>query len=153
MKAEILRHACRYDDPDLPGQPVYDQAGALCFREAGAEREILLITSLRTKRMILPKGWSEPGMSLRDTARQEAWEEAGVQRGLYAKDPLGSYLYEKLSKKGDPRICRVHVFVCQVTEMSGDFPEAGRRRLHWMQPGEAAKQVREPALQDILRRF
>ncbi len=153
MKPEVLRHACRYDDPELPGQPVYSQAGALCFREGLQGHEILLITSLRTKRMILPKGWSEPGRTLRDTARQEAWEEAGVAHGIYSVGPIGSYLYEKLSKKGDIRTCRVQVFTCQVIEMSDKFPEAGRRSLRWLKPEIAARQVREPALQGLLRHF
>lgn len=153
MKPEVLRHACRYDDPELPGQPVYDQAGALCFRDGVQGREILLITSLRTKRMILPKGWSEPGRTLRDTARQEAWEEAGVAHGIYSVGPIGSYLYEKLSKKSDIRTCRVQVFTCQVIEMSDEFPEAGRRSLRWFKPEIAARQVREPALQGLLRYF
>ena len=35
------------------------QVAALCWRRAPL-LEILLVTSLRTKRWILPKGWPEP---------------------------------------------------------------------------------------------
>lgn len=153
MKQNILKHACRYDDPEHPGLPVFTQAGAICWRGNVNAREILLITSLRTKRRIIPKGWSEPGMTLRDTARQETWEEAGIADGILSSGPVGSYLYDKLAKNGGIRLCRVHVFSYEVHQMRHEFPEAGRRSQIWLPPGEAAIHVREPALQSLLLQF
>lgn len=48
--------------------------------------EVLLITSLNTRRWILPKGWLMPDMTLAGSAAREAFEEAGV---LLARTPAG----------------------------------------------------------------
>ena len=42
---------------------VYNQIGALCYRIANKKIKILLITSRRSKRWIMPKGWKIDKMS------------------------------------------------------------------------------------------
>ncbi|HHX88347.1 MAG TPA: NUDIX domain-containing protein, partial [Paracoccus sp.] len=59
-------------------RPDYIQAAALCLREGNKGREVLLISSLKSERWILPKGWPMKGRTLAGAALQEAWEEAGV---------------------------------------------------------------------------
>jgi 8-oxo-dGTP pyrophosphatase MutT (NUDIX family) len=54
------------------------QVAALCWRAHAKGVEILLVTSLNSKRWILPKGWAEPDLSLPESAAREAFEEAGV---------------------------------------------------------------------------
>ena len=51
----------------MPGDPLFREHGrqvaALCWRRSpkrGSVLEVLLITSLNSKRWILPKGWPEP---------------------------------------------------------------------------------------------
>mgnify|MGYP000604135431 CR=1 FL=1 len=61
------------------GDPLFrehgSQVAALCWR---AGPQVLLITSLTTRRWIIPKGWRADGMTPADAAAREALEEAGV---------------------------------------------------------------------------
>jgi 8-oxo-dGTP pyrophosphatase MutT (NUDIX family) len=54
-----------------------------------------LVTTRRTKRWIIPKGWPIKGLKPSKTAAREAFEEAGVSGRVGAK-PLGVFTYEKL---------------------------------------------------------
>ena len=63
------------------------QVAALCWRRRPVP-EVLLVTTLRTRRWILPKGWPHPGLSLPESAAREALEEAGVT-GRIEATPLG----------------------------------------------------------------
>lgn len=64
------------------------QYGALCWRLKDGKPQVLLITSRRSGRWVLPKGWPMDGLSGPEAALTEAWEEAGV-RGKVKPDCLG----------------------------------------------------------------
>ena len=66
------------------------QFGALCYRGSDGKIQILLITSRRTKRWIIPKGWPENDMTPGESAANEAVEEAGVA-GKLRERPFGVY--------------------------------------------------------------
>jgi 8-oxo-dGTP pyrophosphatase MutT (NUDIX family) len=129
------------------------QLAALCTRptQDGSGTEVLLITSRGTGRWILPKGWPMAGRSSAEAAAIEAWEEAGV-RGRAEQAPLGSYAAEKITPEGSLP-CRVQVFRLAVEEIADAFPEAGQRHRCWVPAGTAAGLVREPELQELLRRL
>jgi 8-oxo-dGTP pyrophosphatase MutT (NUDIX family) len=127
------------------------QVAALCCRGAGDETEVLLITSRGTGRWIIPKGWPISGLDAREAALREAWEEAGVRKGVAADDALGSYTYDKMLDGGLALPVETLVFPVRVEEMAADFPEAHQRRRAWVSPREAANMVKEPGLQSILR--
>ncbi len=98
------------------------QVAALCWRAAPAP-EILLITSLSSKRWIIPTGWPDPEQTLAESAAREAFEEAGVTGKIEAQ-PLCRYHYLKEKKDGGMP-CSVEVFALQVTRQVDDFPEKG----------------------------
>jgi len=129
------------------------QVAALCFRkeETGAKK-VLLITSRDTGRWIIPKGWPMDGRDAASAAMQEAWEEAGVRKGA-AGSVLGSYTYDKELKTGLPVAVETLVFPVEVARLEDEFPEASERTRRWVCPAKAATMVREPELQDLLRRF
>ena len=54
------------------------QAAALCLKHRKGKLSVLMITSRKTKRWILPKGWLEEDKTEAEVALMEAWEEAGV---------------------------------------------------------------------------
>ena len=54
------------------------QFAALCYRLRKGKPEVLLVTSRRSKRWIIPKGWPQNGMLPAQSAAIEALEEAGV---------------------------------------------------------------------------
>ncbi len=128
------------------------QFAALCFRITADKPEILLITSRRSKRWIIPKGWPVDGCTPSQSALTEAWEEAGV-RGKVYEQVLGLYSYHKAigPEKGVP--CVAMVFPVKVKSLARDYPEAGQRKRKWLRPKKAAALVAEPELAEIIRHF
>jgi 8-oxo-dGTP pyrophosphatase MutT (NUDIX family) len=126
------------------------QVAALCWRLLPVP-EMLLVTSLRTRRWILPKGWPQPGLSLAQSAAAEAYEEAGV-RGEVWPTPMGEYRYLK-EKNGVGHPCRVEVFPLLVTRSDRTWPERGERSLLWLPFGQAAARIAEPDLRRLLLAF
>lgn len=127
------------------------QVAALCMRGTGKGREVLLITSRDTGRWILPKGWPIDGLTAPGAALQEAWEEAGVEVGTIANEPLGIYDYDKRLEGGVPVSVEVKVYAVTDVQMADDYPEVDERSRHWMSPAEAATLVDEPGLREILQ--
>lgn len=128
---------------------------ALCWRTApkrGLTLEVLLITSLNSKRWILPKGWPEPELGPADNAAREAFEEAGVM-GKISPEPIGSYHYLKEKKDGGGIPCSVEVFALEVTKQLDDWPEKSSRQLAWLPLDQAAARVVEPSLRQMIKDF
>ena len=72
------------------------QYGALPYRfTPTAALEILLVTTRRSKRWIIPKGWPIKGLRPAKSAAREAFEEAGV-RGKIGTKSVGLFNYHKL---------------------------------------------------------
>jgi len=115
------------------------------------EPRLLLVTSRRTRRWVLPKGWPKPGEALARAAEREAFEEAGVL-GHALDARLGEYVYDKRLGGGVVE-CRVAVFALRVTAFAAAWPERGQRALRWCSPHQAARLVREPGLRALLARF
>ena len=133
-------------------EPRFTQLAALCWREGGEGREVLLVTS-SSGRWILPKGWPMDGRPPHRAARIEAWEEAGVRRGKVERRPLGTYLALKRTEAGDDLPCLHRVYAIKVREMAEEFPEAGRRERAWVPVERAAEMVDEQGLRDLLLNF
>ena len=135
------------------GDPLFrehgSQVAALCWRTGP---QVLLITSLTTRRWIIPKGWRADGMTPADAAAREALEEAGVT-GKITPQPIGSFHYLKERKDGGGVPCSVAVFALEVTGQLDDWPEKGARELAWLSPDAAAAKVSEPGLRELLRGF
>jgi len=130
---------------------LYVQYAALPMRVVnGDELEILLITSRRTRRWVIPKGWPIPDMDGPLTAAVEAYEEAGIKGDLLPQ-PIGSYRYGKhMGAGGDDVPCEVTVFPMRSVTQSKDWPERSKRRLQWFARTQAASQVEEEELADLI---
>lgn len=136
---------------DLLGlRPERLQVAALCLRVHEARREVLLITSKRRGRWILPKGWPMAGSDLPGSVQQEAWEEAGA-RGRVRPEPLGRYHYASVLVEDFAQPVEVVVFQMDEIELADDYPEVGQRERRWWPLQEAAAEVEEPELAQILR--
>ena len=125
------------------------QYAALPYRRIGEDIEVLLVTSLGTKRWIIPKGWPISGHAAHEAAAREALEEAGLE-GRISSDPVGSYRYDKRRKSGAVVPCQVQVFPLDVTGQRKHWPEKGQREMKWLSPEEAAKTVSDVDLGDII---
>ena len=125
------------------------QVAALPFRIRDGRIEVLLVTSRETKRWLIPKGWPMKGKKPHKAAAQEAEEEAGV-KGEIKSEPLGSYDYWK-RRAAHFDLCRVNVYPLAVSKQLKSFREKGQRKAQWFAVEEAAHQVLEPALAEIIR--
>ncbi len=130
------------------------QCAALCWRRRKGHLQVLLITSRRTKRWVLPKGWPMAGLTSAETARTEAWEEAGVA-GRIGQSVIGLYSYVKIAERPGQvdRPVMVNVHALKVDKLHRRFPEAHERRRRWISPRRAAEKVAEPELAALLRRI
>ena len=92
---------------------VHVQYGALPYRFThDAALEILLLTTRRSKRWIIPKGWPIKGLRPAKSAAREALEEAGV-RGRVGAKSIGLFAYDQiLDENGIQVSCEVRVFRC-----------------------------------------
>ena len=61
----------------------YQQSAVIPFRGRGNSLEILVITSRRKRRWVVPKGVKEPDLSPQDSAAKEALEEAGIEGDVF----------------------------------------------------------------------
>ena len=125
------------------------QIGAVCLREGKSGPEVLLVKSSRG-RWIVPKGWPMDGHTDAETAKIEAWEEAGVQKGKVSKAPIGGYVTEKRFDNGRTTPCHVSVYRIDVKEMTKTYPEAALRKRKWMPIKKAVKKVDDVGLQSLL---
>jgi 8-oxo-dGTP pyrophosphatase MutT (NUDIX family) len=126
------------------------QFAALPYRITDSGLEILIITSRRTRRWIVPKGWPIEEMGPAESAAREALEEAGVS-GEIQTTALGHYHYVKEKRKVNLP-CRVDVFALRVTRQHKQFAEKDARELKWVSPLEAAAMVDEPGLRRLILR-
>jgi 8-oxo-dGTP pyrophosphatase MutT (NUDIX family) len=128
------------------------QYAALPYRVSGETIEILLVTSLRTRRWIIPKGWPIEGHQPAACAALEALEEAGVS-GEIEKIAIGQYRYFKHIKNGVGVPCKVDVFALKVTRERNTWAEKDGRERRWCTVAEAAAAVTEPQLRLLIAKF
>ena len=147
---KIKQLPLKLGDEDKRG--VRTQFGALCLRKHRSEVQILLITSRRSRRWILPKGWPQDGATPAEAAMTEAWEEAGV-KGKVKPICLGIFSYFKELDDKPSLPCVVAVFPVKVSRLEKDWPESGERKRRWFSIKKAAGVVREPELAAMLKKF
>ena len=153
-KQEDKALAVKMERPDsIPDGDLKTQYGALCYRVRKGKVQVLMITSRRTKRWIVPKGWPIDKVSASDTAATEAWEEAGVV-GAVGGDSIGFYTYVKEGENGAADVsCATLVYPLRVKSLKNKFPERRERRRKWMSRKKAAAAVWEPELAALIKSF
>lgn len=120
------------------------QAGIIPYRRSQRGLEILLVTSSTRKRWIIPKGNIEPHLNALESARKEAFEEAGV-RGRVRGTPFGSYLHDTA---GTPT--EVEVFLMEVEHVLSKWPEEQQREREWVTVATAFERILESGLKRLI---
>ncbi|MEL0586150.1 MAG: histidine phosphatase family protein [Candidatus Thiodiazotropha sp. (ex. Lucinoma kazani)] len=124
----------------------YNQSSVVPYRMQDGKPEILVVMSSKRKHWVLPKGISEPSLTLQASAAKEALEEAGVE-GDVSDKPIGSYTYEKWGAE-----CTVQVYPMRVSrELSEDEWEERHRGREWLSPKQAMKWVKQPELKPMIQ--
>ena len=126
---------------------IYDQSAVIPFQIKNKKIKILLITSLKSRTWIFPKGIIEDQLSAQQSAGKEAYEEAGIE-GQVLDLLLGEYTYNKWGGT-----CHVKVFSLHVTKIFDEWPEAGLRSRQWIPLKDAIDIVEKSELQMLLKKF
>ena len=121
----------------------YNQSGVIPYRISAGELGVLLISSRKGTRWVIPKGVIEPDLSPTASAAKEALEEAGIE-GLIHPVALGSYQRQKWGGT-----CTVEVFVMAV-KVSHDAWEESYRERRWTTIDNAIALVEEQGLKQLL---
>lgn len=128
-----------------------EQVAALPLRwDKDGNLAILMVTSRDTGRWVMPKGWTEDGLTYSQAASAEAEEEAGAT-GPISDQAIGGYRYRKLCDNGASVECRVRLFPMLVKELLADWKEQDERTRCWFSVAEAANAVDEPDLAALLQ--
>ncbi|AGI73141.1 NUDIX hydrolase-like protein [Octadecabacter arcticus 238] len=127
------------------------QFAALCYRIKNEKVQFCLVTSRRSGRWIVPKGWPMNGQTPMDAAATEAFEEAGV-RGKIEPRPIGVFSYYKVHSKNELP-CIAVVYPLKVKNVLRTWPEHKERNRKWLSRKKAAALVDDAELSQIIMRF
>ena len=115
------------------------------YRLKGKKKvEVLLITSVKRKRWIIPKGYVEFNLSAFESAKKEAFEEAGLL-GSNETFELGEFIIQKSYGK-----CFLKIFSMEVIKEQEDYPEKFKRSRKWFGLDEAIKKITVPEIADMM---
>jgi len=130
------------------GEPL--QVAALPYRSHARGRDILLVTSRRSGRWILPKGWPHHGASLSQSAAREAYEEAGICGTIWQHE-IGRFTTTKVTLDGAADF-PVAVYPLKVEVELADWPEHEERQRQWFALADASEII-APDQRDIVEAF
>lgn len=122
-----------------------DRVGVFAYLVRDGQVRVVLVRSRDGDRWGVPKGRLKRGMSRRDVAALEAWEEAGV-RGRFR--PKGS-VDVSWTQKG--RDLTMRLYPLAVRKVGSRWPERHVRRRKVVSLKRACRMVRDPALRAALR--
>lgn len=133
------------------GEELPIQTGALPWRLDGTNGfEVLLVTSRRSGRWTIPKGWPMRGKTLAEAAAQEAFEEAGV-KGTVDPTPIGCIRHVKQKVLAGELEVNIVVHPMRVEREFPKWPELGQRKRRWFSFKDAAKRVGSSELGELIR--
>jgi len=121
----------------------FTQSAIIPYSIKDGELQILLITSIRKKKWIIPKGFIEFNLSAFESAKKEAFEEAGVV-GTNETIELGSFTIKKYGG-----LTNIVVYSMEVEKFKDDYPEKNLRKRKWYSVEEAVETVSIPEVGDM----
>jgi 8-oxo-dGTP pyrophosphatase MutT (NUDIX family) len=125
----------------------YNQSGVIPYRFRNNEIEVLLITSRKKKRWIIPKGIIEKDLSPAESAKKEAFEEAGIA-GKIKLDSVGKYQYKKWGGT-----CTVKLFLLEVEKIYDNWPESDVRDRRWLTTKDAINLIEVSILKKLFSKL
>lgn len=125
------------------------QYAALPYLIRDGEIAVLLVTSRRHGRWILPKGNPIKGFEPAEVAAREALEEAGVE-GHAEPHPIGRYKGVKLRGKHAIPL-HIELYPLKVEREFDDWKERGDRQRRWTSPDEAAELLADDTMAKLIK--
>lgn len=112
------------------------QSGVIPYRMRNGTVEVMLVSRTHSDKWGIPKGGLESDMSKKESAANEAFEEAGLVGKV--KKKVGSYKYIK-GKTG--RQQTVNVYAMKVKRVLNKWLEDHRRERRWFTVEEAQRSL------------
>ena len=125
----------------------FTQSAVIPYRIKDKELQILLITSIRRKKWIIPKGFIEFNFTAFESAKKEAYEEAGAI-GTNETKELGFFISDKYD--GDTKII---VYSMEVEKLKEEYPEMNMRKRKWFPAEEAIEKVTIPEVAEMIKKL
>lgn len=122
----------------------FNQSGVIPYRRTKDGLEVLLITSMKKKKWVIPKGFIEFNLSPFESAKKEAYEEAGI---LGANETIELGYFGNQKSIG---ICHVKVYAMEVIEVLEEYPEKILRKRKWFNIKEASAAVEVKEISDMI---
>lgn len=123
------------------------QSSIIPYRLNNGKPEILLITSLKKKNWIIPKGIVEDNLTPIKSAEKEAYEEAGIH-GITKQELIGIYHQIKWGAN-----CRIEVYAMSVEGILDKWPEMNQRNRKWFPVKKAILMINNKDLKQIIKTF
>jgi len=123
----------------------FTQSAIIPYRFENGELQILLITSIRKKKWIIPKGFIEFNLSAFESAKKEAFEEAGVI-GTNETIELGSFTITKYGGRTN-----IVVYSMEVEKFKDDYPEKNLRKRKWYSVEDAIETISIPEVAEMIK--
>ncbi|NWF88784.1 MAG: NUDIX hydrolase [Ignavibacteriaceae bacterium] len=123
----------------------FNQSAVIPYRITKKGIEVLLITSLRKGNWIIPKGYVEFNLTPFESAKKEAYEEAGV---LGSNETVEIGTFKRHRSIGN---CLIKVFTMEVYDVLDDYPEKNDRQRKWFTIQEARKVITIPEISEMLK--
>lgn len=123
----------------------FEQSAIIPYKIEDDELKILLITSIRKKKWIIPKGFIEFNLSPFESAKKEAFEEAGII-GTNETFELGSFSIKKYGG-----LTKILVYSMEVENFKEDYPEKNLRKRKWFSPKDAIETVTVPEVGELIK--
>ena len=122
----------------------FKQSGVIPYRKNNGVLEILLITSIKKKKWIIPKGYIEFNLSPFESAKKEAFEEAGI---IGSNETIELGMVELKRGAG---VTHMKIFSMEVIKTLDDYPEKDLRKRKWFSPEEASSKVEIPEIPKMI---
>jgi len=122
----------------------FNQSGVIPYKRTSSGLEVLLITSMKKKKWVIPKGFIEFNLSPFESAKKEAYEEAGII-GANETIELGFFANQK-----SIGVCHVKVYALEVIEMLDEYPDKDLRKRKWFNLKEASSAVEVKEISDMI---
>lgn len=106
---------------------------------------MLLITTRKNKFWTIPKGFVDPNLSPFESAKKEAFEEAGVSN---CKEGI---LISQMTLHKKIGICYLEIFASQVISLVDYYPESYQRTREWFKFEDAVSLIKNREIADKVR--
>jgi phosphohistidine phosphatase len=122
----------------------YSQSGVIPYIIEDKKVKVMLITSRKGKKWIIPKGVIEPKMTPWESAEKEAFEEAGIKGRIY-RSKITGYVQKKWGGE-----CNINIYLMRIDKIYDKWDESFRKR-KLLSPEQASEKIDILPLKKIIK--